>query len=780
MDDQCRFTGLNLFSSFIIFLFSVQILFAQNNILGYTNVEKLREMALKYHDHFLRQKTEAIQKAQEEGWLIRQELANGHLIELMRLDRNGLPVYYETENLNAARTVSTDDVWPGGSAGLSLQGSGRTAGEWDGGGVRTTHQELIGRVTQKDTPSSNIDHSTHVAGTILASGVQTNAHGMAPQATLDAYEWNDDHSEMSNAAAEGLLISNHSYGISCGWDPYGTIWYGDENISVIEDYKFGFYSATESMIWDEIAYNAPYYLIVKSAGNDRGHEPRGPSQHERDGGSDGYDCIGPQGVAKNILTIGAIHDIINGYSQSSDVVMSSFSSWGPTDDGRIKPDLVANGISLYSCTASTNTSYAYYDGTSMASPNTTGSLLLIQEHYHNLSGGSFLRAATLKALTIHTADEAGPANGPDYQFGWGLLNTKHAAELISAAFISQDNQTIQEINLMNNHSYSIQVTSNGAQPLRVTIAWTDPPGTPVEPALDPSNIMLINDLDLRITNNSTTYYPWTFANPSPNNPSESATTGDNIRDNAEQVHIANPPSGIYTLTVNHKGTLYSEQQAFSLIMSGAYYSDAALAVTLSSFEISAGNGLALLKWITQSEIDNLGFNILRSCSAEGPYSEISSYLNNTELKGLGTSSQGQMYQYYDFDLKNGQTYWYKIQDVSINGRINEHGPVSIKPDESSKLTKESLFPPRTFALFQNYPNPFNPKTVIRYQLAQDSETSLSVYNLLGQEVATLSKGRQTAGKYDLSWDGSNMPSGIYYYRLLAGKYTEIKSMLLIR
>ena len=110
--------------------------------------------------------------------------------------------------------------------------------------------------------------------------------------------------------------------------------------------------------------------------------------------------------------------------------MSSFSGWGPTDDGRIKPDLVTKGVAVKSCLADSNNAYATWNGTSMATPGATGALLLLQEHYND-TYSTFMKAATLKALAIHTADETGPNPGPDYMFGWGLMNTAKAALHIS-------------------------------------------------------------------------------------------------------------------------------------------------------------------------------------------------------------------------------------------------------------------------------------------------------------------------------------------------------------
>ena len=555
---------MKLFTFIISMLVTVTLVFAQSQ----TNMERLQQLAETFHQRYLADKEFAIQMAQQNGWPIVKTGEDGTIMEIQRIDINGIPIYYSTDNLNAAKTVSTNQVWSGGRAGLNLTGVGVPIAEWDGGAIRGTHQELTGRIHQIDSPSSTSDHSTHVAGTILASGVDAAAHGMATAAEINAYDYNDDNAEMSAAAAD-LRLSNHSYGILCGWDSFGLSWYGDPNISNDEDYKFGFYTENESKAWDQIAYNAPYYLIVKSAGNDRGHGPLLGSSHPADAEPDsGYDTIGPQGVAKDILTVGAVNDIPNGYSQPSDVVMSSFSSWGPTDDGRIKPDIVANGVGLYSSTAGSDNEYSTYDGTSMSAPNATGSLTLLQEHYANLHNGDWMLASTLKALVIHTADEAGDADGPDFRFGWGLLNTEKAANLITDANNSALTSTIRVDTLQENQTISYQIHTDGTSPLKITICWTDAPGKPVEPQLDPPDLMLINDLDMRLVGADSTYMPWVL---DPINRTVPATTGDNFRDNVEQIYVAAPPAGDYTIQISHKDTLYNDQQVFSIVINDAQF-----------------------------------------------------------------------------------------------------------------------------------------------------------------------------------------------------------------
>ncbi|HEY0354716.1 MAG TPA: S8 family serine peptidase, partial [Flavisolibacter sp.] len=348
-----------------------------------------------------------------------------------------------------------------------------------------------------------------------------------------------------------------------------------------EDYKFGYYDSKAQLL-DSIAFLAPYYLIVKSSGNNRsengpavgqpywrynssgvmasaGQRPSGMSSN------DGYDIISTYGNAKNILTVGAVSGLAYGYNKTEDVLMSSFSSFGPTDDGRIKPDVVADGVDVLSPVATTNSSYSAFSGTSMASPNTTGSLLLLQQYYSQLHAGSFMRSATLKGLTIHTADEAGDTPGPDYKFGWGLVNVGKAAEVIRSN--NTGTHQIHENVLNNGGNFSTTVIASGNGPLTVTIAWTDP-----KASVETSNVLnnpakkLVNDLDVRITRGATTYRPWIL---NPSVPAAAATTGDNLLDNVERINIYDAvPGESYTITVTHKGSLERGTQAYSMIVSG--------------------------------------------------------------------------------------------------------------------------------------------------------------------------------------------------------------------
>ena len=526
-----------------------------------TNTEELLKISREKAIESTERRAQAEEYANSHDLPIMFENDKGVFFELQYISEEGIPMYYKTDNSNAAKTISTNKVYTDGGAGLELDGTGMTARQWDGGGVRLTHQEYGGRVVQGDSPSSTHWHSTHVAGTIMAAGVKPSAKGMVFNANLRAFDWNSDNSEMASEAANGALVSNHSYGFGRGWSWTGSSWqwYGTPSISTEEDYKFGFYD-TEARNWDQIAVNAPYYLIVKSAGNDRNEGPNG-GQYPKDGP---YDCIAHGGIAKNVLAVGAVNDIPGGYASPGNVNMSSFSSWGPADDGRVKPDIVANGVDLYSTTDSHDAAYTSSSGTSMSSPSVTGSLLLLQEYWQELNGaGNFMLASTLKGLIIHTADEAGIEDGPDYQFGWGLMNTKKAALTISE---DQNMNVIDEVALPEGGYFEMILNVDGTEDVKVTICWTDPPGQPVSPQLDPLDPMLINDLDIRVTNDGNTYYPWKL---NPLSPSSIASNdGENDVDNTEVVWIEGAPAGEYRVIIDHDGTLEGGSQVFSIIVSG--------------------------------------------------------------------------------------------------------------------------------------------------------------------------------------------------------------------
>ena len=366
------------------------------------DLEKLKELQVSYKKKEAAEKEAAYEAAKRNGWPIIIE-KDGVYQELMKLTPDGFPLYYATEsNVVAARSTRANFLNSGGGLGLSLDGQNMVARVWDGGPVRSTHQgfytsstNTTSRVTAVDTPfsspSTNSSHGTHVTGTILALPWNTTAtvlpiKGMATSATARTFDWTDDESEAISEVALGMLLSNHSYGV-----PVSQIVNG--NLSVLPSWYIGSY-VEDSRVWDEIVYNSPFYLPVISAGND------GDNDNNPDPIMFGFDKLVGNKVAKNVLTVANAGDaIIAADGSLTSVNINSGSSQGPTDDRRIKPDVAGNGTGLTSAgngalTGGSITQYSSLTGTSMAAPNVTGTLTLIQQHANNVNG-KFLKASTL-------------------------------------------------------------------------------------------------------------------------------------------------------------------------------------------------------------------------------------------------------------------------------------------------------------------------------------------------------------------------------------------------
>lgn len=527
------------------------------------------------------QKSQA--QAKIRGLHLSEDLGEGMKIVFQQFNEIGEAMYMtHHSNRFAGQMTRTDQLYRGGSLGLNLSGGSDTLsgwlGIWDGGTPLTTHQEFTGRITPQESGIASDAHGTHVAGTLIASGINSSARGMAFEANLKAWDYTNDNSEIS-AASLKLLISNHSYGYQAGWVYDSTKskwqWWGNDAVSSLEDYKFGFYDSNTQAL-DRIAFNAPMYLITKSAGNSRNQN--GPTagsfyllRNSRDSSAisrtknDGFDIISTTGNAKNILTVGAAELSSQLPMYGSDVQISEFSSWGPTDDGRIKPDVVGIGTDILSTTSTGNSSYASLSGTSMASPQVAGSLFLLQQLYNRLNKGLFMRSATLKGLAIHTALDIENV-GPDYKSGWGLINTEKAALVIQN---KNSAHRIIEGTLATGAKQTFPLIASGKGDLEVTLSWTDPEGNVL--SITPENLnnrsaRLVNDLDIQIQSPQGISLPYIL---DPENPGNPATTGNNFRDNVEKIRVIGTiPGQTYTLTLSHKSVLKLDKQDFSLIMSG--------------------------------------------------------------------------------------------------------------------------------------------------------------------------------------------------------------------
>ncbi len=512
-------------------------------IVGENNKVALTQLKNEVTKRKAAQKAEAIRVAAQKGWKTSELLKDGNFVELQRIAQDGSPIYYMTYNVDAAVSTRTNHLNGGGSLGLNLDGQNMTAYVWDGGLARRTHQEYDGpggnnRFSIGDNSSTLNFHAAHVTGTIIASGVDPAAKGMAPQASAIGHDWNSDISEATGQAANGMLLSNHSYGFRS---------------DLVPDYYFGAY-IQDSRDWDNLQFNSPFYLMVVAAGNDGNSNFNGNPLN----GNSAYDKLTGHSTSKNTLVVANAQDAnIDSNGNLVSVNINSSSSEGPTDDLRIKPDITGNGTGVYSTYEGSDTQYASITGTSMASPNVMGSLLLLQQHYNDLNG-SFMRSASLKGLALHTADDAGPA-GPDAVYGWGLLNAKRAAETITA---NGNGALIDQRSLNSGGSYSVNVDSDGVNDLVVSISWTDRAGTVNTGTANVTTPVLVNDLDVRVTKNSDTFSPYRLTSITTNG------KGDNNVDPFERVDISGA-AGSYTVSVTHKGTLTGGSQDYTLIVTGA-------------------------------------------------------------------------------------------------------------------------------------------------------------------------------------------------------------------
>ncbi len=716
-------------------------LFAQNKknrqtILQETNRLYLQKLSRIWTERNAAAKKEAEKKAREMGWPIKGS-ENGRAFELMRLTPDGKPVYYQTDNFYAAKTINTDELYNGGSLGLNIQGQNMIVGIWDGGPVRGTHNFLNGRVIQKDGvtftgPDDLNRHATHVTGTMIA-GNTTRYRGMAFEATAWAHDWNNDDAEMAVRASEGLLVSNHSYGMRA-FDFMGN--------RLVDVYWFGKYSV-DARNWDDIMYNAPYYLIVDAAGNDRSFSANGPDKG-------GYDMLTGNSTNKNGITVAAVRRVTS-YSGPNSVIMSNFSNWGPTDDGRIKPEISSQGVNVGSCVSDSDIAIATYSGTSMAAPSVTGSLILLQQLY-NETYGNYMRSATLKGLTLHTAREAGTHPGPDYAFGWGLMDTAGAAEAIVNNGLTS---LIKQITLHQGETYSftVNVPRNSPQTLRASICWTDPAGqvitgTPTD-LLDNPTPALVNDLDIRVTDeNGTVYYPWKL---DPANPSHAAVTGDNVVDNFEKVRVLNA-SGTYTITVSHKNILKYNKQDVSIVVTGISNPFAINSVNGDSRDICADTNTSAtfdLRYTKSSSISGS-----TTFSLNGLPAGATATFTPSSLTADGTFS-------LQIDgLDNVDAGMYNLEVVGTNGNVqivkelllhvlkNTFAPQNLLTPDDGALDMK-----KPFSLeWEEHPN------AQRYQLQIAVNSDFS--NVIIDEIVNNTSYLITESTYGISNDGST-----YYWRV---------------
>ena len=424
----------------------------------------------------------------------------------------------------------------------NLDGTGVVAMVYDGGFADSSHPDFGGRLSVKDS-SGQSSHATHVSGTIGGDGANSGGsyRGMAPNATIVSYGFEQEgglsegflYTDPGDLAADysdainnwGAVIANNSIGTNTAPNGFPCEWTGD-------------YGVTSNLIDSVVrgALGAPI-RIVWANGNERQTDRCGELHY----------TTAPPATAKNHITVGAVN--------SNDESMTTFSSWGPVDDGRIKPDITGPGCQSDDDGGVTSSTpgggYSSYCGTSMSSPTVCGiGALIIQEWRTLHPGEADLWNSSLKALLANSGADLGNP-GPDCLYGFGTVRARNAIEALRA-------ECVVEAEVADGGSYEFLVLVGPEDnDLRITLAWDDEPSSPLPASA------LVNDLDLVVLSPAgERHYPWTI---DPADPGAPATQGseDHIN-NMEQVSVASPASGAWRVQI--RGTSVPVgPQSFSVV-----------------------------------------------------------------------------------------------------------------------------------------------------------------------------------------------------------------------
>lgn len=528
-----------------------------------------------------------------------------------------------TYNATAAALSHVDAIQ---AAPYNLTGQGVTLAYFELAPADFTHKEFGGRFTvhfqcngANDTQCnslSNQQHATHVAGTMIAQGINPAAKGMSPQATLHQYRANADWLTQKETGLKALggVADNNSWGFVQGWcgtnctGRTGWTWRGEEQY-------LGGYDGTLSAVLDHAAIRNDT-LIFNAAGNDADTEagPKSaPNQHNhvdnngrptddiycysQDGS--GTDCpliksfglelcstnvafcekvrhpkLGPYGSIgwmasiKNAMAVGAT---------TGSRAIATFSSRGPTRDGRVKPDITAKGDPLFSTFPENG--YSNLSGTSMATPTAAGTMALFTQLWRGIVGDPAARPnpVMLKALTLAGADDLGVA-GPDVIFGYGFLNAKASADIMIAD--AGIGKRIKSDSAPQGSQFDYALTVGSTSTVRAVLSWFDPetlaPGTD-----ELTSPVLVNDLDLKVVGpDGTTTLPYQLVANDPcyandGTACKPAVKQVNTVDNNEEVEISGAAPGLYHVIVTGKRVTQSSPQPFVVVASGGDFAPSA-------------------------------------------------------------------------------------------------------------------------------------------------------------------------------------------------------------
>jgi hypothetical protein len=242
----------------------------------------------------------------------------------------------------------------------------------------------------------------------------------------------------------------------------------------------------------------------------------------------------------------------------------------------------------------------------------------------------------------------------------------------------------------------------------------------------------------------------------------------------------------FSEVVNVSGTLYLayNDEEYSDNSGGytvtGYTGDNSLLVQLSLFQVENTSNGILLNWTTESELDNLGFIIERRLKNDLIWKQVASYQNQTDLVGMGTTSNKTNYNFLDRNVFEDNIYEYRLLDVNSNGQISYSYIKEIKYESLTSVENFGISIPNEFNVLPAYPNPFNPQTQITILLPEEGLLYVNIYDLIGREVAELTNGFSNAGEIHLTWNAGHFKSGTYWIKVRFGLKQKVQKVLLLK
>ena len=406
-----------------------------------------------------------------------------------------LPEDTKGRSLHRSNTINSDFA-----TGRHYDGTGVTVAIADDGFVGP-HIDFTGRMTNFATGTAQ-SHGDMTSGICVGAGnLNPVIRGMATGAYLYTFNigaYPQVVNAVSNYTNYGIVIASTSYSQGCN--------------EYTSDTQFG----------DNLLYNNPQLQFVFSGGNS------GSTNCGYGAGTAWGNITGGYKQGKNVIACGNLDEL---------EVLDATSSRGPSADGRIKPDICANGRNQLS--TNENNTYQVGGGTSAASPGVAGVIAQLYHAYKSINSVSNPPAALIKASLLNTAEDIGNA-GPDFIYGWGRINALRALRTL------EENRYLTDSILQGQNKTHNIIIPAGTKQVRVMVYWSDVGGSP---AAAPA---LVNNLNMKVTDPSTTQWnPW-ILDPTPiaANLNTPAVRGVDSLNNMEQVTLENPAAGTYTVTIN--------------------------------------------------------------------------------------------------------------------------------------------------------------------------------------------------------------------------------------